>query len=152
MNVYCETRGLKNEFTYENILPVLSYDYLLSSVFLQQSFIDYNAGEQNIFSSKGFIYYLRSSLGNVLGGFTMKRSVQELLYGYEDPFLAMLSKMNYYAGGDPTLHSEFSLLNNMTNTPMDPTAKWSFYTGKNDSMLTRQYRTSYGADNSNKIK
>jgi len=59
--------------------------------------------------------------------------------------------MNYYTGGDPTLHTEFSLLNNMTEIPNDPTNKWSFYTGKNDSTITRQYRTAYGAE-SNKIK
>ena len=75
MNVYCETRGLKNEFTYENILPVLSYDYLLSSVFLQQSFIDYNAGEQNIFSSKGFIYYLRNKTYKYLSPLRPKYSI-----------------------------------------------------------------------------
>lgn len=88
---------------------------------------------------------------NVLGGLTMTRPVQDILYGYTDPFLLMLSKMNYYAGGDPTVNPLFSLLNNMTNVPNDPSNKWSLYTGKNDSKLTRQYRTSYGAPG-NKVK
>jgi len=78
---FCASQGFVNEFTYENISPVLSYDFILSSSFLQQSFIDYVTGQQNIFSSKAFINYLRKSLSNVLGGFTMTRPVQELLYG-----------------------------------------------------------------------
>ena len=81
----------------------------------------------------------------------MKKSVQDLLYGYQDPFLTRLSKMNYYAGGAPTIHSEFSLLHNMTNVPNKPSQKWSFYTGKNDSRLTRQYNTAMGSVG-NKIK
>lgn len=38
------------------------------------------------------------------GGFTMKRSVQELLFGFEDPFLKNFVEMDTMQGGDPSIN------------------------------------------------
>jgi hypothetical protein len=37
------------------------------------------------------------------GGFTQKRTVEELLFGYEDPFLKTLKEMDPMLGGDPSI-------------------------------------------------
>ena len=149
-NIFCSTYNFTNDFTVENFLPILNYDYLLSSKFIQQNFINYMNGDINLFSSKAFINYQRCAFGTVvLGGLITTRSVQELLYGYYDPFLTMISSINYYTGGDPSINPFFSLMLNMTETPNDPNKKWSFYTGKNDSDITRQYKTTLGSKDSN---
>lgn len=43
------------------------------------------------------------------GGFTQKRSANELLFGYEDPFLKNLKEMDPMLGGDPSIETKVAL-------------------------------------------
>ena len=129
-----------------NLKDVLSFDYLLSATFIRKSFLDYKQGQHNIFSSKAIInYFRRIFTDDILGGVVVKKTVDELLYGYTDPFLKQMSTTSYLNGGDPTINPVFSFLNPQTQPNED---QWSFYTGSDDLDKLRQYKTVSGASSS----
>ncbi len=80
------------------------------------------------------------------GGLTQQRSVKELLFGYEDPFLKALQVTDTMMGGDPSINPVIMLNEpNITETeavlfPM------SAYTGESDISLTRQFVSLFGYD------
>jgi hypothetical protein len=43
------------------------------------------------------------------GGLTQERTVNELLFGYEDPFLKTLKEMDPMLGGDPSIEAMVAL-------------------------------------------
>lgn len=43
------------------------------------------------------------------GGLTIKKSVEDILFGFEDPFLKKIKEKNTMLGGDPTLHTVLML-------------------------------------------
>jgi hypothetical protein len=50
---------------------------------------------------KSYLKYMLIEIA--FGGFTMRRSPQELLFGYEDDFLRQLRDLDPAMGGDPSL-------------------------------------------------
>lgn len=51
---------------------------------------------------KNFVKFVTVEVG--FGGFTQERSVRELLFGYEDPFLKGLQTTDTMMGGDPSIN------------------------------------------------
>jgi hypothetical protein len=129
---------------------------MFSSLWIQNTIIySKQQKEDNKFAKLPFIQYLRSIMFNEVLQLVSKKSVHELLFGYYDPLLIKLVKLkilnqkyfNYFLGGDPTIDPLFSLIKNMTERPNGEN-KWSLYTGEDDYMKTRQFRTANGFNES----
>ena len=77
---------------------LLSYDNLYNSIMISRAFLNYDLNNITKFyelfhtsSAKELIYYFRYIVIEVVwGGFHMERSVHEILWGYEDPFVKKL--------------------------------------------------------------
>jgi hypothetical protein len=74
------------------------------------------------------------------GGFTQQRTVNELLFGYIDPFLQSLKEMDPMQGGDPSIETKVAL--NEENATLEEAylSPQSFFTGYSDPAMTRVYR------------
>ena len=57
---------------------------------------------KNMTLLKNFVRFITIEVG--FGGFTQERSVRELLFGYEDPFLQGLKQTDTMMGGDPSIN------------------------------------------------
>lgn len=70
----------------------------------------------------------------------MTRTVNELLFGYKDPFLTALKEMDPMLGGDPSI-TDIVAFNEPNITLEESDDIMSMYTGYSDPMLTRVFRT-----------
>jgi len=77
-------------------------------------------------------------------GLIQTRTVNELLWGYDDPFLHNIASMDPAQGGNPFIDTHISLMHNMTED-MSGSIKQSFYTGNGDFTLIRQYNSIFGS-------
>lgn len=85
----------------------------------------------------GFVKWVAVEVG--FGGFVQTRSVEELLFGYEDDFLKQLKEMDPMLGGDPSIVTLVAL--NEPNSTLEESINkpQSMYTGYSDPLLTRVY-------------
>ena len=145
---YCKQFGYEINIDYQSIKEVANFDNMFSSKWIADAFINYYKNDSSSpFYSKQFINYLRYIfLNEVLNIFTT-RPVKELLWGYEDDLLKYSKNKNYFLGGDPTISTTFSLLNNKS-TPPDDDNVWSMDTGVLNYTKTRDYKTMSGYKNS----
>jgi hypothetical protein len=148
---FCKAFGYENNIDFESFKAVANFDNLFSSKWISISFINYYKNDTSSpFYSKQFISYLRYVfLNEVLNLFT-SRSVKDLLWGYEDDLLKTVRETNYFLGGDPTVSSKFSLLNNQTYPPEDGT-EWSMYTGMGDYTKLRTFISMFGYNDSTTV-
>jgi hypothetical protein len=91
-----------------------------------------------------YIRFVTIEIG--FGGFTQKRTVNELLFGYEDEFLKNLKEMDTMLGGDPSIETTVAL--NEPNSTLDDAYRspQSMYTGYSDPMITRNYKSNLGQE------
>jgi len=159
------------EISADEIFSIANEEKLFNAQFLTDLFIEYynNKTTLNKFAQKFFIDYMRYIMFNeVLNMFTQK-SAKDLMWGFEDDLLKTIvnfhffllkrflffrifylnlfkkrkKNTNYYIGGDPTLDTTFSFMNNMTVLP-DKENIWTLYTGKKDAKMTRTYKSVLG--------
>lgn len=131
---------------------LLSFDRLFGQA-IRYLFTDY--AQQNYAKLKEFFYideieplnfYLKYTMIEfALQGFVQKRSISEMLWGYDDPLISMASKMNPALGGDPSLNPKVSLATNLSyedalNYPQ------SVYSGEGDPSKARVYSSVYNLD------
>ena len=83
-----------------------------------------------------------------LGGLVQKRTVKELLFGYEDPFVKDIKTVDLMRGGDPSKDPTITL--NEPNKTLEEAQKYtsSMNTGYSDPYKTRTFVTK---DNSTQI-
>ena len=76
-----------------------------------------------------------------LGGLVQKRTVKELLFGYEDPFVKNIKTVDLMRGGDPSKDPTIAL--NEPNKTFEEAQKYtsSMNTGKTDPYKTRNFIT-----------
>jgi hypothetical protein len=138
--------------TVHDMLKIANFDNLYNSRWISDRFIEYSNKsistlDKSPFASKEFIQYLRYVMVyEVLNLFTIKKAY-DLLWGYDDELLKLIKETNYFLGGDPTVVTKFSFLNNMTEIPEDWDI-WSMYTGVSDYKLTRAFKTVAGYNES----
>lgn len=152
---FCNLYNCTTAISYESFKNITNFDHLFSSKWISDALICYYNNNYTMkvdipseYYSKDFIRYLRYILTNEVFNLFTSRSVKDLLWGYEDDFLKMIKNdVSYFVGGDPTIDTKFTLLNNMTNKPDDDNI-WSMYTGVGNKSLTRQYRTILGLNDS----
>ena len=146
---FCKAFGYDNNIDYDTMKSIASFDNLFSSKWIADSFINYYKNDTSSpFYSKQFISYLRYVLINEVLNLFSTRSVKELLWGYEDELLDTVKNTNYFLGGDPTVSTFFSLMNNQTNPPEDG-SEWKMYTGVGDYTKTRNFKSMFGHNDSN---
>lgn len=80
------------------------------------------------------------------GGFTQDRTVSELLFGYEDPFLKTLKEMDPMLGGDPSIETKVALNEPNATLAEAKDTPQSMYTGYSDPMITRNYKANLGQE------
>lgn len=142
----------KPNITVDQMLNIANFDNLYNSRWISDRFIEYynsniSISNKSPFASREFIQYLRYVMVyEVLNIFTTKKAY-DFLWGYEDELLKQVKETNYFLGGDPTVVTKFSFLNNMTEIPEDWDI-WSMYTGKGDYKLTRAFKTVAGYNQS----
>ncbi len=145
---FCKKYNYTIDFSLEDFKKIANFDGLLGGRWVSDMFIENrNPNTTNAFASKPFIQYLRYIVFyEVLNLFTTK-SAKDLLWGYEDELLQTVKATNYFLGGDPTIQTKFSFLNNMTTHPDDGNI-WQVYTGVGDSKKTRQFKSASGYNDS----
>jgi hypothetical protein len=86
---------------------------------------------KNVFGAK-FLDYIRwFGITITLNGLTMDRTVREILFGYEDEYLAQIKNTYPPFGGDPSAPSVIAL-NDLNLTETDELQTIVFKTGKDD--------------------
>jgi hypothetical protein len=136
------------DFTFEDFLNLANFDGFFSGRWISDMFIaNKNPNETNPFASKPFLQYLRYVVYYEVFGLFTRKSIKDLLWGYEDDLLKIIKSTNYFLGGDPTVDTTFTLLNNMTSQPDDSNI-WTTYTGLGDSKRTREYKSVSGYNDS----
>lgn len=92
----------------------------------------------------GYVRFVAIEVG--FGGFTQQRTVNELLFGYQDPFLQTLKEMDPMLGGDPSIETTVAL--NEPNATLEEAKRspQSMYTGYSDPMITRNYKSNLGQE------
>lgn len=89
-----------NEITLDEIYKIANSENLFNSKFISNLFIEYytNKNTTNKFAQKFFIDYLRYFMVNEVFDFNTKKSVKDLLWGYEDELLNTVVNLlkNYF--------------------------------------------------------
>jgi len=153
---------LKKTLSPEDLEPIdyniakqlLTFDRLFSPVIAQSVFIYWQTGKWSEFSETLFnikpyplITYLRYMIMDIgLGGFTQTRTVEELLWGYVDPFLEHIQQSDPLESGNPSLNTVISLAGANCSYEEAFAYPVSMYTGVNNTQLTRNVRQLYGLD------
>lgn len=146
--LFCKHFGYEVNIDLVTMKNITNFDYLFSSKWISDRFIEYTDPKivPTPFNSKQFIDYLRFVMIYEVLGFFTKKSVKDLMWGYEDPLLKLVNETNYFMGGD-RIPTNFSLLNNMWEPPEEGN-EWSMYTGVDNYTMTRQFKTVSGSDRS----
>lgn len=151
-SVFCKEEGIENEFTEEDIKLIMNFDGLFSQLWVMNRLIEYdnNDGKAEVskFSSINFINYIRRIVfSEVFNNLFVTKTVNDFLWGYDDFLLSKIKTTNYYIGGDPTIVTKFSFLQNKTEPPVETdTDIWEVSTGVKDTKQIRQYTKSNGVE------
>ena len=105
------------EYSYQQVQKLLSFDLLFNNIVYSSAFLLDNMEafkevflETNMQQLRFYLRYVIIEIG--FGGFSHKRSADELLWGYEDPFIKKLKTMDPQKGGDPSVQSIINLAGN----------------------------------------
>ena len=131
---------------------LLSFDRLFSQA-IRYVFTDYEKNDhikiQQFFyaeDTKAFQNYLKYIMIEIgLQGFVSSRTIEELLWGYQDPLLSIALTTNPIMGGDPSINPIVSLVVNSTYEQALNSSQ-SVYSGKGDVSKTRVYSNVYDLD------
>ena len=139
---------------YDTTKKLLTFDRLFSPVIMQLIFVYWENGKWSEFAETiydikpyPFITYLRYMIMDVgLGGFAQTRTVDELLWGYVDPFLQNLQQASPLNSGNPSLNPVVNLAG--ANCSYEEAAAYpvSMYSGVNETQITRNIRQLYGSN------
>lgn len=129
---------------------LLTFDRMFNQM-IRFVLIDYNFGYYddiiNLFSCndvKALYNYLKyMMIQHAFYGFTATRSVEELLWGYIDPFITKIKNGDTQQGGDPSLPDLVSLQTNITYEKSLNNTQ-SVLSGKSDINKVRIYKEVYG--------
>lgn len=157
---YLKEEKIDTQYKLEQFLDNMNYDKFFSQIFIQKIIISYKnknikesnndfilGGDEDNFANEEFIEYLRRlMLNEVMGGIIVTKTVNDLIWGYNDHLLTMVKNNNYYLGGDPSLDTLFSFGRNMTEPKPTDENKWVYYTGIDNADMARQTKTAFGYD------
>ena len=94
--------------------------------------------------SKAIYNYIKyMMITHAFYGFTVTKSVKELLWGYQDKFINKIKTANPHLGGDPSLVDIISLASNVTEE-ISYNNTQSVFSGKNDLETVRTYKEIFG--------
>ena len=140
----------KNYDNVTRLADVLSFDKLFSVGMIQNITLgtDDSLFEKLFYFTNrtltlDYIRFITIEVG--FGGFVQTHTVQEYLFGYEDPFLKTLKELDPLMGGDPSLEDIVAL--NEPNATLEEAylKPQSMYTGYSDPYLTRNYISNVGS-------
>lgn len=86
---------------------------------------------------QGWIQFYTTQVA--FGGLVQKRTVRDLLIGYEDPFLKDIKTEDLMRGGDPSI--DIIILLNEANQTLEESLRYrsKMYSGYSDPYLTRNF-------------
>jgi len=143
-----------NPIDFKTASQLLTFDKFFSQTMCQNAAIFFEQQMWTEFSDTFFgvdpypvVLYFRYLMMEVgMGGFAQTRTVGELLWGYTDPILSMIKEADPLVSGDPSLNPIVNLAGENCSYAEAAAFPVSMYTGVNDSALTRNVRSYFGAD------
>lgn len=124
----------------------MSFDCLYSAVMISNAFLYERNNQLSEFSAcfifekfDSLLHYLRYVMIQIpFSGFATKLTIQEILFGYRNDLLTVLSTMDPALGGDPSINPYVGLNVNQTKQMAQPQR---MKTGKNSTSLVRKFST-----------
>lgn len=144
--------GVDSTVNQSECYAYLNFDYLFSPALLPTAIInrDNQTYWDEIFPGLDRVQmmnYLRVVTVNVaLTGFVTKRTVQELVIGYDDPFLTQMKYMDPAIGGNPSIPNNINYGQNQSYNENQNTQR-VMYTGEGDYNKVRGYTSVFGFPN-----
>ena len=154
---YAVLNKLSKKFNASDIQPMdygtanklLTFDVLFSQTQIQNAILFFENQSWDDFATAFFnvtpyplVTYIRYIMIEVaMGGLAQTRTVNDLLWGYNDPFLLQIKNANPILAGDPSLNPFVNLAGQNSSADGASAYPVSMYTGTNDSTLTRKIIT-----------